>query len=151
MSQLRVLKTELAILEKQFPRNNGPFQIILAATEELVCRFVDTKGNKYNLQCNISVRKEGGREEGGRKEMLTCLSSPSQPNYPVVLPIWISECNDPFTIQLIEELNVSDEASSSASHPVSWLSPPLPPVSYRGCPSSPSAASKDSTLGHSNV
>lgn len=68
MSQLRVLKTELAILEKQFPRNNGPFQIILAATEELVCRFVDTKGNKYNLQCNISVRKEGGREEGERKE-----------------------------------------------------------------------------------
>ncbi len=55
MSHSKVLKTELSILEKQFPRNNGCFQIILAAVEELVCRFIDTKGNKYNLQCNISV------------------------------------------------------------------------------------------------
>jgi len=37
----------------------------------------------------------------------------------VVLPIWISECDEPLVVQLIEELNISDEASSDASHPVS--------------------------------
>ena len=51
----KLLKTELSILEKSFPRNDGCFQIILAAPEELVCRFLDIKGDKYNLQCNISV------------------------------------------------------------------------------------------------
>lgn len=51
----KLLKTELSILEKNFPRNDGCFQIIIASREELVCRFVDTKGNKYNLQCSISV------------------------------------------------------------------------------------------------
>ena len=47
----------------------------------------------------------------------------TQPNYPVVLPIWITECNEPFMPQLIEQLNVSDEASTSASHPVSLFIP----------------------------
>lgn len=61
MSQ-RVLKTELSILEKNFPRNNGCFQIIIASLEELACRFVDTKGNKYNLQCNISVSNSSSRD-----------------------------------------------------------------------------------------
>jgi len=51
----KLLKTELSILDKNFPRNDGCFQIIIASREELVCRFVDTKGNKYNLQCSISV------------------------------------------------------------------------------------------------
>ena len=51
----KLLKTELSILEKSFPRNDGCFQIILAAPEELVCRFLDSKGDRYNLQCNISV------------------------------------------------------------------------------------------------
>lgn len=37
----------------------------------------------------------------------------------MVLPIWISECDEPLVVQLIEELNISDEASSDASHPVS--------------------------------
>ena len=42
-----------------------------------------------------------------------------QPSYPVVLPVWYTECCESFVISLVEELNVSDEASSSASHPVS--------------------------------
>ena len=62
----KLLKTELAILEKSFPRNDGCFQIIIASPEEVVCRFVDTKGIKYNLQCNISVsRPSGSGLEGG--------------------------------------------------------------------------------------
>lgn len=91
MSHHRKLRTELSILEKSFPRNDGVFQIILASPEELVCRFYDPKGSKYNLQCSIS------------------------PSYPVVLPIWISECNEPFFVQLVEDLNVSDEAGT---HPL---------------------------------
>ena len=55
MSHHRKLRTELSILEKSFPRNDGVFQIILASPEELVCRFYDPKGSKYNLQCSISV------------------------------------------------------------------------------------------------
>lgn len=49
------LRTELAILEKHFPRHEGSFQIALANPEELVCRFVDSSGHKYTIQCSISV------------------------------------------------------------------------------------------------
>ena len=42
-----------------------------------------------------------------------------QPSYPVVLPIWTSDCDDPLLVQLVEELNIYDEASSDSSHPVS--------------------------------
>lgn len=42
-----------------------------------------------------------------------------QPSYPVVMPIWTSECDDPLLVQLVEELNIYDEASSDSSHPVS--------------------------------
>lgn len=58
----KILKAELSILEKHFPRNEGSFQIVLANPEELVCRFVDSAGNKYKLQCSISV--SDGRSEG---------------------------------------------------------------------------------------
>lgn len=57
MSHHKLLKTELSILEKCFPKNSdGCFQIIVATHEELVCRFVHSKrATKYNLMCNISV------------------------------------------------------------------------------------------------
>lgn len=48
-----------------------------------------------------------------------CVLSSVQPSYPVVLPIWHTEASEPFVVSLIEELNVSDEASAAASHPVS--------------------------------
>ena len=168
----KILKAELSILEKHFPRNEGSFQIVLANPEELVCRFVDSAGNKYKLQCSISVSGgPGGEVHDGRETFLSLpfsfivytqqlfhygypspspLSLPSppltphpspltplpslsslhpslstlplpslQPNYPVVLPIWITECNEPFVVSLVEEMNMSDEASASASHPVS--------------------------------
>ena len=44
---------------------------------------------------------------------------PLQPNYPVVLPIWHTDCIEPFVISLTEEMNMSDEASAGSSHPVS--------------------------------
>ena len=57
MSRKKLLKTELSILEKTFPRDgDGCFQIVVASPEELVCRFVDLKKkNKFCLQCNLSV------------------------------------------------------------------------------------------------
>lgn len=57
MSRKKLLRTELSILEKTFPRDSdGCFQIVLASPEELVCRFVDQKGKyKFCLQCNLSV------------------------------------------------------------------------------------------------
>jgi len=64
------LKTELSILEKTFPKDNdGCFQIVIASTEELVCRFVDQKKKKkFCLQCNISV------SEGASYKVTFCLS-----------------------------------------------------------------------------
>ena len=37
-----------------------------------------------------------------------------QPNYPVVMPIWITECSDKFIVDLIAELNMAEEASASS-------------------------------------
>ena len=78
----KILKTELGILEKNFPRNDGCFQIILASPEELVCRFIDTKGDKYNLQCNISV---SGIHNSTVYEP-TMLSPPPPPYYSQTTP-----------------------------------------------------------------
>lgn len=57
MSRPKLLRTELSILEKTFPRNcDECFQIVIASPEELVCRFTDLKNkNRFTLQCNISV------------------------------------------------------------------------------------------------
>jgi hypothetical protein len=57
MSRQKLLKTELSILEKSFPRNcDECFQIVIASPEELVCRFLDAKNNKrFTLLSNISV------------------------------------------------------------------------------------------------
>ena len=41
-----------------------------------------------------------------------------QPSYPSVLPLWTSECEEPYVVELLEELNASDEAAMQASHPV---------------------------------
>lgn len=58
MSRQKLLRTELATLEKSFPKNNDDccFQIVIASPEELVCRFIDLKNKRrFTLQCNISV------------------------------------------------------------------------------------------------
>lgn len=51
-----LLKTELSILERQFPRTHGVFQMISTSSEELVCQFIDIKQKKHTFQCNLSVR-----------------------------------------------------------------------------------------------
>ena len=43
----------------------------------------------------------------------------NQPSYPSVLPLWTSEVEEPYVVELLEELNASDEAAMQASHPVS--------------------------------
>ncbi len=57
MSRQKLLKTELSVLEKCFPRNcDECFQIVIASPEELVCRFIDVKAkNRFTLLSNISV------------------------------------------------------------------------------------------------
>lgn len=51
----KVLKRELEILERSFPRHGDHcFRVVLASPEELVCRFVH-EDRVYNLQCSISV------------------------------------------------------------------------------------------------
>ena len=51
-----------------------------------------------------------------RRMYLTCYV---QPSYPSVLPLWTSELEEPYVVELLEELNASDEAAMQASHPVS--------------------------------
>lgn len=97
MSRQKLLKTELSILEKCFPRNcDECFQIVIASPEELVCRFIDVKNkNRFTLLSNIS------------------------PNYPVVMPIWITESNEKFVIDLIADLNTAEDgAVAIPSHPL---------------------------------
>lgn len=49
------------------------------------------------------------------------LSPIPQPNYPVVMPIWITETNEKFVIDLIADLNTSEEGAVKVStHPVSF-------------------------------
>lgn len=57
MSRQKLLRTELSVLEKSFPRNcDECFQIVVASPEELVCRFVDVKNkNRFTLLSSISV------------------------------------------------------------------------------------------------
>ena len=59
MSRQKLLRTELSILEKCFPKNgDGCFQIMVSSVEELVCRFTNSNGGTstiYDLTCNISV------------------------------------------------------------------------------------------------
>lgn len=57
MSRQKLLRTELSILEKTFPRNSDEcFQVVIASPEELVCRFMDIKNNnRFTLLSNISV------------------------------------------------------------------------------------------------
>lgn len=89
-----LLKTELTILERQFPRTHGVFQMISTSSEELVCQFTDIKQKKHTFQCNLS------------------------PSYPRILPLWTSDSDHPFVTALVEDLNASDEVSVGASHPV---------------------------------
>ncbi|XP_064390355.1 ubiquitin-conjugating enzyme E2 Q2-like [Halichondria panicea] len=96
MSRQKLLRTELSILEKCFPKNcDGCFQIVVSSVEELVCRFTNSKNGTstiYDLTCNIS------------------------PSYPVVMPIWISDSEDKYIADLVGELNMSEAAGSS--HPL---------------------------------
>ena len=57
MSRQKLLKTELSILEKTFPKNSDEcFQVVIAAPEELVCRFIDVKNkSRFTLLSNMSV------------------------------------------------------------------------------------------------
>lgn len=89
-----LLKTELTILERQFPRTHGVFQMISTSSEELVCQFTDIKQKKHTFQCNLS------------------------PSYPRILPLWTSDSDHPFVTALVEDLNASDEVSVGASHPL---------------------------------
>ena len=55
MSRRKLLRAELRILEKQFPKDHERFQIALATPEELVCRFISNVGDALTFQCNLSV------------------------------------------------------------------------------------------------
>lgn len=109
-----LLKTELTILERQFPRTHGVFQMISTSSEELVCQFTDIKQKKHTFQCNLSV---------GATSNVVLLSYIAllvfrQPSYPRILPLWTSDSDHPFVTALVEDLNASDEVSVGASHPV---------------------------------
>lgn len=42
-----------------------------------------------------------------------------QPSYPTVMPIWTTESNDKFLIDLITDLNMADGGAAGTTHPVS--------------------------------
>ena len=127
------LRRELSILERSFPRHGEHcFRVILASPEELVCRFVDNN-KTYNLQCSISVSASSiiclrcMPVNAGFNiiAMFACRLwsvnvnggvnvSHLQPNYPVVMPIWITENSEKFIVDLIAELNMAEEPSATS-------------------------------------
>lgn len=111
----KVLRRELSILERSFPRHGDHcFRVVLASPEELVCRFVH-QDNTYNLQCSISVSLSSTIERKSSRANKMILSLYIQPNYPVVMPIWITECADKFIVDLVAELNVADQDAHAAT------------------------------------
>ncbi|KAH8261768.1 hypothetical protein KR038_007970 [Drosophila bunnanda] len=54
MACLNTLKQEIKTLEKIFPKNHERFQILNSSVDELLCRFIDTNGKRYDIHANIT-------------------------------------------------------------------------------------------------
>lgn len=55
MACLNTLKQEIKTLEKIFPKNHERFQILNSSVDELLCRFIDKNGKRYDIHANITV------------------------------------------------------------------------------------------------
>ncbi|EDW06561.1 ubiquitin-conjugating enzyme E2 Q2 isoform X4 [Drosophila mojavensis] len=54
MACLNTLKQEIKTLEKIFPKNHDRFQILNSSVDELLCRFIDKNGKRYDIHANIT-------------------------------------------------------------------------------------------------
>ncbi|XP_030379352.1 ubiquitin-conjugating enzyme E2 Q2 isoform X2 [Scaptodrosophila lebanonensis] len=54
MACLNTLKLEIKTLEKIFPKNHDRFQILNSSVDELLCRFIDKNGKRYDIHANIT-------------------------------------------------------------------------------------------------
>ncbi|XP_017045987.1 ubiquitin-conjugating enzyme E2 Q2 [Drosophila ficusphila] len=54
MACLNTLKQEIKTLEKIFPKNHERFQILNCSVDELLCRFIDKNGKRYDIHANIT-------------------------------------------------------------------------------------------------
>ncbi|XP_017850596.1 ubiquitin-conjugating enzyme E2 Q2 [Drosophila busckii] len=54
MACLNTLKQEIKTLEKIFPKNHERFQILNSSVDELLCRFIDKNGKRYDIHANIT-------------------------------------------------------------------------------------------------
>lgn len=73
-----------------------------------------------------------------------------QPSYPVVMPIWITETDEKSVIDLITDLNTSDDSASYCTHPVSATTLPLLHLSQKSANGSP-ASVQGTLLGKEDV
>lgn len=89
----KTLKVELGVLDRSFPRGALPIETHTVSSEEVTFRFTHSSV-RLRIQCNLP------------------------PSYPSVLPLWTSELEEPYVVELLEELNASDEAAMQASHPL---------------------------------
>ena len=54
-----MLKGEIRLLERSFPRSHPRLQVVSASVDELTCRFVDGQGRKHTVHANITVSRSG--------------------------------------------------------------------------------------------
>lgn len=70
MADCNLLKQELLLIERVFHKSHDKFQLIRASLEEVLCRFICTNGNAYEITGTIT------------------------PNYPEVPPVWFTEADE---------------------------------------------------------
>lgn len=73
------LKQELKLLESIFDKKHERFRLVSACVDEISCEFVNQKGERIKINCNIT-------------------------SYPTVPPIWFVESDDPNLAAVLEKL-----------------------------------------------
>ncbi|BFY98685.1 hypothetical protein BsWGS_01725 [Bradybaena similaris] len=81
MACLARLKEDIRVLETAFPRLHNRFQVLTATVDELTCRFIGKKGEKYDVQAHITE------------------------TYPQTAPIWFSDSEDANIVGIVGELS----------------------------------------------
>ncbi|EDV45606.1 ubiquitin-conjugating enzyme E2 Q2 [Drosophila erecta] len=111
MACLNTLKQEIKTLEKIFPKNHERFQILNSSVDELLCRFIDKNGKRYDIHANITE------------------------TYPSSPPVWFAESEETSVTNAVQILSNTNGRDNHVINQVGILlrelcrlhSVPLPP------------------------
>ncbi|XP_057304924.1 ubiquitin-conjugating enzyme E2 Q2-like [Hydractinia symbiolongicarpus] len=75
------VKSEITYLKTVFPKTHDVLRIISGTVDDLTCSFTDNSSKKHTILCNITHE------------------------YPVISPIWFSESEESYIVDIIEKVN----------------------------------------------